>query len=130
VFTEKTLYALLALNFPIWIGGWGHADQFRQMGFDVFDDIVNHSYQYKPTLFERCYSAFDDNSALLTDLKYVSQLRNQCRDRLENNRNLLFRGQLEKTTHTAMATWPQDLQQTITEIFNLERAKYLNTLPG
>ena len=64
VFTEKTLYALMALNFPLFIGGYGHADQLTRMGFDVFDDIIDHSYQYKETLFERCYYAFYNNLEL------------------------------------------------------------------
>ncbi len=89
--TEKTYWAMLGLTFPIWVGNYGQAQQMKHMGFDVFDDVVNHRYQYCDTLLERCYYALADNIDLLTDLDNCSKLRALHHDRLLANRECLFK---------------------------------------
>jgi hypothetical protein len=42
--TEKTFKAFGMLQLPVWWAVPGLVDQVRRMGFDVFDDIVDHSY--------------------------------------------------------------------------------------
>jgi hypothetical protein len=84
-FTEKTAFCLASKCFPIWIGGFGCADALRDMGLDVFDDIIDHSYQYKPTLVERCYWAFASNLRMLHDLEFARHQRVKHRDRLQRN---------------------------------------------
>lgn len=84
-FTEKTAFCLASKNFPIWIGGFGCADAMRDMGLDVFDDVIDHSYQYEPTLVERCYWAFANNLELLTDLTYAHSQRVKHSGRLQRN---------------------------------------------
>lgn len=86
-FSEKTSWALMAGNFPIWAGNYGQAQQATMMGIDVFSDIVNHDYQWYDTLIERCYHAIVDNITLLTNLSLVQDLRWKCRDRLLANRD-------------------------------------------
>lgn len=44
IITEKTLMAFAAQQIPIMIGHQGIVDQCRRMGFDMFDDVVNTSY--------------------------------------------------------------------------------------
>ena len=65
-FTEKTLFCLLGLNFPIWIGGHKQAEMWQRLGFDTFNDVINHDYQYYDTLLERCCYAFILNKKILT----------------------------------------------------------------
>jgi hypothetical protein len=113
VFTEKTVYSILALTFPIFIGGYGHAEQFKKMGYDNFDDIVDHSYQYKETLFERCYYAFLYNYKLLEDLDYVCKIRSKNLDRLKNNRELCVNGQFTKFVNQEINSWPDELKNSI-----------------
>jgi hypothetical protein len=124
VFTEKTLYSMFALTFPIFIGGYGHADQFKKMGFDNFEDVIDHSYQYKETLFERCYYAFFNNLKLLEDLEYVRKIRFENLDRLKNNREILLKGQLTKSVDQEINSWPDELTNKILPIYN-----YYRTLP-
>lgn len=90
MFTEKTVYATMGLTFPIWIGGYQQADQWAQLGFDVFDDIINHDYQHYDSLLERCFYAIHDNIGILSDLDLSAQLKRQHRSRLQKNRDLLF----------------------------------------
>ena len=110
-FTEKTAYAIMGLTFPIWIGGYGHAESWKNIGFDTFDDIINHNYQYKSTLIERCYFAFYDNLQLLTDLSYVSALRERYRDRLLTNQKLIVSNQLTKYCQSTVNAWPTELAE-------------------
>ena len=130
VFTEKTLYALLALNFPIYIGCYRNAEHLEKIGFDVFSDIIDHSYQYYDSLFERCYYAFYNNLKLLSDINYANQLREQNYHRLVNNRNLLFDGILKAHTDATVNSWPEDLRQAIIPIWNIERQRYLHRILG
>lgn len=88
VMTEKTIYAIMGQTIPIWIGGYGQVEAFRNLGFDTFDDIVNNSYSKKPTLIERCYHAISDNRHLLQDIVQAKEIRMMLSDRLAKNKNL------------------------------------------
>jgi hypothetical protein len=44
IVTEKTLHAVLAEQVPVIIGHKGIVEHCRQMGLDMFDDLVNNSY--------------------------------------------------------------------------------------
>lgn len=116
VFTEKTAYSVLGLSLPIWIGGYQQATQWKHMGFDIFEDIIDHSYQNYSTLFERCYYAFADNIELLTNKERTKKLRLELMPRLEKNRNLLLNHQLTRYCKQEISTWPIDLQTHIPEI--------------
>jgi hypothetical protein len=88
-FTEKTVYSVFGLTFPIWIGGSRQADLWKQFGFDTFDDVINHDYQHCDTLLERCFYAIHDNLQILTDLDYAKRAKQQHIERLKQNRILL-----------------------------------------
>jgi hypothetical protein len=112
-FSEKTLFSVLGLSFPIWIGGYKQADEWRKSGFDTFDDIINHDYQYYDTLIERCYYAFKNNLDLLTNKEKISNLRNLHRNRLIRNRELILNNQLDKFNNSQFQSWPVELQTAI-----------------
>jgi hypothetical protein len=112
-FTEKTLWAMLSLNFPIWLGGRKQADLWKDVGFDTFDDVVDHSYQYLPEPMARIHQALDSNRQLLTDLPYVSDLRYQLSDRLKRNRQLVLDGVIKKYTAQLSANFDTDLLKKI-----------------
>ena len=44
VVTEKTGKVLTSGRLALWAGSWGFVDHLRGLGFDVFDDIVDHTY--------------------------------------------------------------------------------------
>jgi hypothetical protein len=116
VYTEKTLYSVLGLTLPIWVGGYGQAHHWAQIGFDTFDDVVDHSYQFADSLLERCVLAFKLNQPLLSDLAWAAQCRERCRERLLHNRELLLSGQIQQFNQARMAAWPEDLKQFLPEI--------------
>jgi hypothetical protein len=87
IVTEKTLMALYAGTIPIWVGGWRIADYMTSMGFDVFSDVVDHSYQTEPDPGRRCDLAVQLNLALLTDFDLAR--RSLDPTRLQHNYKLL-----------------------------------------
>ena len=91
-FTEKTLYGILGLNFLIWAGNYGQAQVAKSMGIDIFEDVIDHSYQYENTIFERCYFAIQRNLEILTNLEYAKHIRFENSDRLISNRNYMLNG--------------------------------------
>jgi hypothetical protein len=66
------------------------ADLAKKLGMDVFDDIVDHSYQYIEHPGRRVVESIRLNLELLSNIEYSSEVRNQCLGRFNNNL-LLFR---------------------------------------
>ncbi len=118
VFTEKTIYALLGLTIPIWPGGYKHAEMFERMGFDVFPDLIDHSYQNEPTMFMRCWRAFKDNLDLLNhDLSTAKKIRDDIMSRLVRNRDYLLSEQLQNWYHEQMSSWPSGIREAVFKRF-------------
>jgi len=116
IFSEKTMYACLGMTFPIWVGGYNQASEWKNMGFDIFDDVIDHSYQNYNTLFERCYYAFEKNLHLLKDKNLVAQLRIEHADRLKNNQKLIFTGAISDYLDRKMQNVPADLKPALAQI--------------
>jgi hypothetical protein len=125
VFTEKTVYATIGLTFPIWVGGYRQAQNWQKLGFDTFDDVIDHSYQHYDTLIERCYYAIKNNLKILQDVEHASQLRNTHMARLQANNALLRSGQLEKFCRDTFKTWPQELQHAINDLVERKLTLYV-----
>lgn len=85
--TEKTLQSFYGCNFPILIANPGTVAFLKHMGFDMFDDVVNHDYDLEIDPFRRIHRAIIDNQQLLTDGALAKQQWLNCRHRFENNVN-------------------------------------------
>ena len=94
-FSERSAFCFLAGCFPIWTGNYGQAEMAERMGVDVFHDVINHRYQYKKTLLERCWYAIHDNLEILSSLSLARDLREKHKQRLQKNREWLLDGGLE-----------------------------------
>lgn len=67
IFTEKTLFAFLAGQIPLVIGHAGIVQELAEMGFDMFEDVVDTSYDWLDN-DQRWKSAIDLNADLLRSL--------------------------------------------------------------
>ena len=83
--TEKTQNSILGRCFPIWISPMGTVKYLRQLGLDVFDDIVNHEYDNEEHPIKRLKMAIDNNYKLLTDKERVKVLWSSNVERFNNN---------------------------------------------
>ena len=97
ILTEKTIMSIYSGTLPIWVGGWRCADALRSFGFDVFDDIVDHSYQDLDDPFDRCYHAIERNLNLLRDFDLVHKFVQNNKSRFEHNFKLLKNNVFQKT---------------------------------
>jgi len=83
--TEKTAHSFYGCNFPIILNGCGAVAHLRELGLDVFDDVIDHSYDSIANPFDRIVTAIESNRRLLTDPGYAKQLWQQCQTRFEKN---------------------------------------------
>lgn len=86
--TEKTLNSIYGCNLPILISGAGAVAHLRDIGFDMFDDVIDHSYDLMDNPFDRMGAAIRNNHRLLTDADYAKQQWLDCQDRLLANVNV------------------------------------------
>jgi hypothetical protein len=87
--TEKTIMSMYGGTLPIWVGGWKLAEYARSLGFDVFDDIIDHSYESLNDPWDRCYYAIEKNIELLTNFDLAKQYIDKNQSRLRKNVLLL-----------------------------------------
>lgn len=85
IVTEKTLMAMWAGTIPIWVGGWGIPQWLQDHGFDIFDDLVDHSYQHLPDPAQRVNEAIKRNLHLLQNLDLAQQAVHHNQPRLLHN---------------------------------------------
>jgi hypothetical protein len=89
--TEKTIMAIYGGTLPIWVGGWAIPESMRRLGFDVFDDIVDHSYERMVDPWDRAYYAVEKNLHLLRDVDRTRKFIQNNRARFQHNLDLVHR---------------------------------------
>lgn len=87
--SEKTVFAIEGNTIPLWFGGYGQADYLESLGFDIFADIVDHSYQWDPDGQTRMDLAIDLNMNLLCDHQRLDQFYQDNQSRFDKNRALM-----------------------------------------
>jgi hypothetical protein len=85
--TEKLLNSQLGSNFPIWISGRGTVTWLREHGFDVFDDVVDHTYDSVQDPVVRMQMCIDSNLNLFKDAKRTKKLWQTHQYRFQQNVN-------------------------------------------
>jgi hypothetical protein len=83
--TEKTLNSIYGCNFPIWISNTLTPNIVKSFGIDIFDDIINHDYQYEDNLYLRVQKAIKFNQKLLSNPDKVKKLWIKNKPRFEKN---------------------------------------------
>lgn len=86
VFSEKEMQSICAKNFPIFINGVGMAKETKNFfGVDIFEDIVDHSYDDIEDHFERLATAIDRNQHLLDGSTNIKELWYDNKKRFDDN---------------------------------------------
>ena len=83
--SEKILNNIYGQNFPIIISTVGMVDYYRRSGMDMFDDVVDHSYDTIADPVDRLEAAVVRNQPLLTDPDRTKQLWQQRQQRFDAN---------------------------------------------
>jgi hypothetical protein len=121
VVDEKFYQCVMGMNIPLWIGGGiNQADCHSRHGIDVFDDIIDHSYQYCSTVVERCYRAFKDNLHLLQNFDQLNEIYQQILPRLHNNIKQLESNHFKEYNNDIINSLPMELQTFINnDLYNI-----------
>ena len=83
--SEKYLNSVYGCNFTILISNAGTVAYLRDNGFDMFDDVVDHSYDSESDPVLRIYSAIQKNQHLLSDRDLCLSHWQRCRLRFLKN---------------------------------------------
>jgi len=110
IVTEKTLMAIYGGTMPIWVGGWRIPDYMRSIGIDVFDDVIDHSYQDLADPAERCYTAVQRNIDILRTWHGFST---EQVARLNNNVQLVETNLFTTICHNILAQLPKNIQESL-----------------
>jgi len=104
---EKPLNSQLACNFPIFLAGTDTVQWYRDNGFDMFDDIVDHSYDREEDPVLRLQKLVSDNRVLLSDTSRTKDLWTKNYTRFEHNVQNYFAiaDQTAVTSSSTLKTW-------------------------
>ena len=123
--TEKTLMAIYSATLPIWVGGWRLASTLRDMGFDVFDDVVDHGYETYDDPWDRAYYAIEKNIDLLRNFKRAESFIRYNRKRFRKNIRLVEQNPFRLVCETVRKNNPRVStlwtdQQSFTQVLGRE----------
>jgi len=93
--TEKTLHFIYGANFPIMISSPGTVDFLRNIGIDMFDDVVDHSYDSIEDPATRINSAIDLNLNMLTSTNMIERWK-ENKYRIDKNIAFVKEGKLRE----------------------------------
>lgn len=90
--TEKTFKAFAFRQVPIWFAVPGLVKTVKEMGFDIFEDIIDHRYDNIQDEQERHARVLAqiENLDRVFDLDRCQRLRKKLRRRFQNNFDLLM----------------------------------------
>lgn len=117
IVTEKTLMAIYGGTLPVWVGGWRIADHMRDLGFDVFSDLIDHSYQALHDPWDRCFQAIQLNQKVLKDYALVKLFLDQNQDRLMKNLKLLQQNIFHKQCLEGLDKYPKHIGTELEEFW-------------
>jgi hypothetical protein len=82
---EKELQAIMSCNFIIFINCAGTVTWLRDLGFDMFDDVIDHDYDLIQDPGQRVLCALSQNKHLLDGTFDLDQAWVQRRERFLQN---------------------------------------------
>lgn len=88
--TEKTYKAFAAYQIPIIIGPKGTVERLRSYGFDMFDDIIDHSYDHENGDI-RLFLAIDNLKRIVYNSS-IEELNQSTKNRRIKNKQLYING--------------------------------------
>ena len=108
--------SIMGGTLPIWFGGWKNATAMRNLGFDVFDDIVDHTYESLEDPRERCVQSLELNLHLFEDIAVLKTILEDNRIRLQHNVDLLLENIFLKKCFNIIHTSEPNLKQALLTI--------------
>lgn len=83
--TEKFLNSVYGFNLPIILSVPGYVKHLRNLGFDMFDSVIDHSYDLISDPIDRLVYALENNKLLLKNAEATKLAWKKCLAGLEHN---------------------------------------------
>jgi len=99
--SEKFRNSVFGCVFPIMIGGAGLVKFLQDLGFDMFEDIIDHSYDSIQDPLDRLCASIDLNYLLLSDSDRTKKLWIKNQNRFINNIDFIKNQMLDKLQRRA-----------------------------
>lgn len=87
--SEKFYFTIIGCHFPIVYSGKNYIATMKNLGFDMFEDIIDHSYDSISNPINRLESLINNNMHLLTDLEYTKSQWTKNKKRFVSNYEFL-----------------------------------------
>lgn len=89
--TEKTLKPFYFYQFPIFLSSMHHIKYIKDLyGFDMFDDILDHSYDNEPDNKKRLFMVYDEIKRLSQNKDRLIQFYKDNESRFERNKQIVI----------------------------------------
>jgi hypothetical protein len=89
--TEKTFTPFNFYQIPVFVATYQHVKYLRDMyGFDMFDDLVNHSYDNEIDNGKRLFMIADEIKRLNENPQVVKDFYKNNEERFIKNRNIIY----------------------------------------
>jgi hypothetical protein len=89
--TEKTLKPFYFYQFPIFLSSMNHIKYIKEMyGFDMFDDILDHSYDNEPDNKKRLFMVYDEIKRLSENKDKLIEFYKKNESRFEKNKQIVI----------------------------------------
>jgi hypothetical protein len=89
--TEKTFNPFNFYQIPIFVATYQHVKYLRELyGFDMFDDLVNHSYDNEIDNGKRLFMIADEIRRLNENPQVIKDFYKNNEDRFIKNRNIIY----------------------------------------
>ena len=85
IVTEKYPFSVTAANLPVFVAPAGTVAYYRSQGFDVFDDIIDHSYDLQENPLLRMESVIAQIQRLTQDTDQLDRAWKSCLERFQKN---------------------------------------------
>jgi hypothetical protein len=88
--TEKSFKPFYLHQLPIFLANVNHIKTLKkEYGLDLFDDLINHSYDDEPNNLKRLYMVYDEIKRLSAMKDVIKEYYSNNIDRIKNNREII-----------------------------------------
>jgi hypothetical protein len=89
--TEKSFRPFYFYQFPIFVASHHHVKHLKEIyGFDMFEDIINHSYDDLVNHRDRFFEIIKEIKRLNEDKENIKEFYKNNYDRFEKNKNIII----------------------------------------
>lgn len=89
--TEKTLKPFYFYQFPVFLSSMHHVKYIKDMyGFDMFDDILDHSYDNEPDNKKRLFMVYDEIKRISQNKDKLIEFYKNNESRFEKNKQIVI----------------------------------------